>query len=183
MMVGQFATLLPFDLRAQTQVRSWINQEDVRRGTGTEGPVSDFEHQHWYERMMTDPTQRTFLIGMGCGTDAAPVGVIGLRGLLWRYRSAEFWIYLGDPQAEGKGIAREASTLLLRFAFQNLGLHRVFLQVDSSNARAIHLYEALGFQREGVLRQAAFVEGKFVDRFAYGILADDFRFTAEHAGV
>jgi hypothetical protein len=110
---GNLGSLLPFDQAALPLVRAWINDEEVRRGTGTEGPVSDWEHRRWYESVMGDPAQRIFLIAQGKGNEANAVGVIGLRGINWRSRHAEYWIYLGDHAARGKGLADEASLLLL----------------------------------------------------------------------
>jgi len=174
MIQGKVATLLPFDTSNLPLVRGWINDEAIRHGTGTEGPASDFEHQRWYEAVMTDPSQRMFIIGMGKGSQATPVGLLGLRGINWRSRNAEYWIYIGEDSAKGKGIASDASRLLLRFAFRTLGLHRIFLQVDVINERAIHLYQCLGFRQEGVLKQSSFVDGTFVDRFLYAMLAHEF---------
>jgi RimJ/RimL family protein N-acetyltransferase len=174
MIQGKNATLLPFDASTLQLVRAWINDETVRRGTGTEGPVSDFEHQRWYEAAIADRSQRMFVIGMGSGSQATPVGLLGLRGVNWRSRDAEYWIYIGEGSARGKGVADEASRLLLRFAFHTLGLHRIFLQVDAINERAIRLYQRLGFREEGVLKQASFVDGRFVDRILYAMLADEF---------
>jgi RimJ/RimL family protein N-acetyltransferase len=172
---GKLSALLPFDEAALPLVRAWINDEEVRQGTGTEGPVSDIEHRRWYQSVIEDRSQRIFLIAQGCDNDAKPVGALGLRGINWRSRHAEYWIYIGDRSARGKGLADEASKLLLRFAFGTLGLHRVFLQVNVTNQSAIHLYRRLGFVEEGVLRAAVFVEGRFVDRLLLSMLADEFK--------
>ena len=67
---GKLGALLPFDEAALPLVRAWINDEEVRRGTGTEGPVSDREHRRWYESVMDDPAQRIFLIAQGKGNEA-----------------------------------------------------------------------------------------------------------------
>jgi RimJ/RimL family protein N-acetyltransferase len=176
---GKLGALLPFDETALSLVRAWINDEDVRRGTGTEGPVSDWEHRRWYESIMGDPAQRIFLIAQGRGNEANAVGALGLRGINWRSRHAEYWIYLGDRLARGKGLAEEASRLLLRFAFDTLGLHRVFLQVNVTNQPAISLYRRLGFVEEGTLRAAAFVDGRFVDRLLLSMLSHEFGQSAE----
>jgi lipopolysaccharide/colanic/teichoic acid biosynthesis glycosyltransferase/ribosomal protein S18 acetylase RimI-like enzyme len=169
---GKLGALLPFDEAALPLVRAWINDEEVRRGTGTEGPVSDWEHRRWYESVMDDPAQRIFLIAQGHGRK--PVGALGLRGINWRSRHAEYWIYLGDHSARGKGLAAEASRLLLRFAFNTLGLHRVFLQVNVTNQSAISLYRRLGFVEEGILRAAVFADGRFVDRLLLSMLSHEF---------
>lgn len=174
MFQGKLASLLPFDEAALPLVRAWINDEEVRRGTGTEGPVSDWEHRRWYASVMDDPAQRVFLIAQGIGNQANPVGAIGLRAIHWRSRQAEYWIYLGDPQARGQGLAEDASRLLLRFAFRTLGLHRVSLQVNITNQPAIHLYRRLGFVEEGRLRGAVFADGRFLDRLLLSMLSHEF---------
>ena len=171
MFKGKLGSLLPFDEAALPLVRAWINDEEVRRGTGTEGPVSEREHRRWYESVMADPGQRIFLIAQGIGN---AVGAIGLRGINWRSRHAEYWIYLGDHAARGNGLAEEASRLLLRFAFATLGLHRVFLQVNVTNRSAIDLYRRLGFVQEGLLRAAVFADGRFVDRLLLSMLSHEF---------
>jgi diamine N-acetyltransferase len=170
---GKLGSLLPFDQAALPLVRAWINDEEVRRGTGTEGPVSDWEHLRWYETVMADPAQRIFLIAQGRGNESRTVGLIGLRAINWRSRHAEYWIYLGDPTARGTGLSDEASQLLLRFAFGTLGLHRVFLQVSVTNEPAIQLYRRLGFVEEGLLRAAVFAEGRFVDRILFSMLCHE----------
>ena len=174
MFQGKLGALLPFDETALPLVRTWINDEEVRQGTGTEGPVSDWEHRRWYGSVMDDPAQRVFLIAQGNGKQSNAVGLIGLRGINWRSRNAEYWIYLGDRSARGKGLADEASRLLLRFAFSTLGLHRIFLQVNVTNQPAIHLYRRLGFVEEGRLRGAVFADGLFVDRLLLAMLSHEF---------
>ena len=175
MIIGTKATLLPFDECHLSRVQSWVNDPGLRWGTGTEGPVSDFEHRRWYERLMSDRSQRAFIIGQGRGADAKPVGVIGLRGLDLRSRCAEYWIYIGEASARGKGIAADASKLILAFAFNTLGLNRIFLFVSANNQPAIQLYDKLGFTREGVCREAAFQDGQFVDRLLFSMLAKEYR--------
>ena len=66
---GKLGALLLFDEAALPLVRAWINDEEVRQGTGTEGPVSDREHRRWYESVMDDPSQRIFLIAEGKGSE------------------------------------------------------------------------------------------------------------------
>jgi RimJ/RimL family protein N-acetyltransferase len=59
-------------------------------------------------------------------------------------------IGLGDSANWGKGYGHEATRLALGFALNELNLHRVQLTVFDYNPRAIHLYEKLGFQQEGI---------------------------------
>jgi len=172
---GNKVTLLPFDERWLGLVQRWINQPEVRSGTGSEGPVSDYEHHRWYEQLMLDCGQRVFLIGQGQGEQSVPVGLIGLKGLESRSRSAEYWIYIGDLAVRRKGFADEATRIIVDYAFNVLNLHRVFLKVHETNRAAVALYQKLGFVLEGSLRDASFHEGQFVDVICYSVLEDEFR--------
>ena len=60
--------------------------------------------------------------------------------------------------------------LILRFAFNELNLHRVQLTVFEYNDRAVAVYERLGFQREGVYREALYRDGVRYDMYLYGLL-------------
>ena len=64
----------------------------------------------------------------------------------------------------------EATSTLLRFAFEELGLHRVEADVDPRNEASIRLLQRLGFQREGYLRERYFVGEEISDTIFYGLL-------------
>jgi RimJ/RimL family protein N-acetyltransferase len=63
---------------------------------------------------------------------------------------------------------------MLRFAFQEVNLHRVFLRVRDDNARGIRAYEKCGFQQEGRLREAIYANGRYYDELWMGILRHEF---------
>ena len=82
-------------------------------------------------------------------------------------------IRLGEAEERGHGYGTEAVRLLLDFAFKDLNLHRVYLRVFVTNEAALRVYEKVGFVREGVLREAAYIDGKYVDVAVLGILRDE----------
>ncbi len=49
-------------------------------------------------------------------------------------------------------------SLICKFAFYELGLHKIRLAVNSNNQNAIHVYEKVGFKKEGIDREALFQE-------------------------
>ena len=63
---------------------------------------------------------------------------------------------------------------MLRFAFEELNLHRVELEVYDFNPRAMRCYEKAGFRLEGTRRQAHFHQGAYHDVHLMGILRDEF---------
>jgi len=74
----------------------------------------------------------------------------------------------------GKGIGYFATTEILNHAFNNINLNRIELGVLESNARALKLYEKVGFKREGVKHQSIYKNGKFVDMIIMAILKEEF---------
>ncbi|MDR8397789.1 MULTISPECIES: GNAT family N-acetyltransferase [Paraburkholderia] len=103
------------------------------------------------------------------------VGVTYLLDIDWVHRCAEFSIQIGTQTARGRGIGEAATRQTLDHAFGDLNLNRISLTVLASNARAIALYEKVGFRAEGLLRQAAFKGGRYLDVVPMAILADDRR--------
>ena len=75
----------------------------------------------------------------------------------------------------------EAIGLMLEYAFMQLNLNRVFLQVHADNARAIHVYEKCGFRREGCLRAHFYRDGLYIDAVQMGILRGEWESAREDA--
>jgi RimJ/RimL family protein N-acetyltransferase len=103
------------------------------------------------------------------------LGGIRLDGLDRRDKRARLAVGLYDTRKLGRGLGREAITLVLAHAFGPLGLHRVSLRVVAYNERAIRCYRACGFREEGREREAAYVAGQWYDDVMMGVLASDQR--------
>ena len=88
---------------------------------------------------------------------------------------------LAKEEHRGKGIGREALSLLLRYAFDTLGLRRVELTVFAENSRARLCYLKAGFTEEGVARQKTWKNGKFHDIVSMAVLRDEWAKWEEQA--
>lgn len=73
----------------------------------------------------------------------------------------------------GQAYGREAMTTLIKYAFIELGLRRLEADVDPHNAACLKSLEALGFKREGYLRQRWLVAGELQDSVILGLLRSD----------
>ncbi len=107
--------------------------------------------------------------------DGIPVGLIGLLMIDKINQKAEFYITIGDTGFKRKGIAQRATKLLLQYAFGELGLNKVYLNVDGDNTAACMLYEKVGFSCEGVFVQELNRRGCLIDRKRYAIFSSMFR--------
>lgn len=104
----------------------------------------------------------------------ALLGLVSLTGIDQISRSAEFHIMVASAH-QGKGLGPFALKEILRHAFLNLNLNRVSLTVLSANLRARAMYQKAGFKEEGVLRQAVYKNGAYVDLVVMSILANEFQ--------
>lgn len=100
------------------------------------------------------------------------VGTVSLHAIFLEQARAEIG-YTLHPSQWGRGLAREAVRLALRFGFDRLGLRRIEADTDPANAASCRLLEALGFTREGLLRQRWQVGGVTSDSALYGLLRED----------
>lgn len=100
------------------------------------------------------------------------LGTASLKNLDLTARNAEYAIVL-RKKAQGRGIASAATKEILRVAFYEIGLERVYLNVLRENRQAIRLYERCGFVYEGEFRNHLFLEGEFRMLKWYGILKEE----------
>ena len=102
------------------------------------------------------------------------VGIVSLINIDYKNRSAECILDIGARDMWGKGIGTSAISLILGFAFYELNLHRVYLQVFSFNERAIKLYEKMGFTHDGKFREAIYRDGRWHDTVIMSILKKEY---------
>ena len=128
----------------------------------------------WFERLLTRNTtvsdRSLFVCDAGDGSIA---GVMNLSQIfMGPLRSAFLGYYAFEPFA-GRGYMREAMPLLLRYAFDDLGLHRVQANVQPANDASIALVRGAGFRREGFSPRYLFIRGEWRDHEQWVALADD----------
>jgi ribosomal-protein-serine acetyltransferase len=99
-------------------------------------------------------------------------GVIGYHSVDWSSRSTGIGYWLAASE-QGKGTMTEAVTALVDHAFSVWRLNRVEIRAATENRRSNAIPERLGFQREGTLRQAERVGGRYLDLVVYSMLAAD----------
>jgi RimJ/RimL family protein N-acetyltransferase len=86
-------------------------------------------------------------------------------------------IYIGadiDPQYQGQGLGYRAYCEFLPVLFKKYNLHKITLEVLSTNARALNLYKKIGFITEGIKRQEVLKNGQWFDSIIMSILHQEY---------
>ncbi|MBP3308774.1 MAG: GNAT family N-acetyltransferase [Clostridia bacterium] len=143
----------------------WINNPDNNTYLHYDLPLEEEKTRAWFEKNF-DRTDRFDAV---IEVDGVAVGLIGLLSIDKRNLKAEFYICIGETGCKGKGVAKQSSKLLLDYAFNELKLNKVYLYTEVDNISAQRLFERVGFEKEGLLREDLIYRGRKVDRFVYGI--------------
>ncbi len=172
MLAGKSVYLAPLRDEDLPLLFTWINDRDTALWNAPYHPVSEGDHRSWSGTVAAAADRVFFVIKRKDGDRT--VGACQLHSIHPVHRSAELQIRIGEAADRGQGFGTEAVRLLLEFAFRDLNLQRVQLHVFATNASAIRVYEKTGFAREGTLRQAAHIDGRYVDVVVMGILREDY---------
>jgi len=131
-------------------------------------PVSAEAHAAWETPFLQGPHSYVFRIRTLA--DDTLIGVVALGDLQWNHQCAMMGIAIGDPDYWGKGYGSDAIQLMLRYAFHELNLYRVWLSTIGYNTRAARAFEKAGFRPEGVWREMIARDGQRFDVLHFGML-------------
>lgn len=151
---------------------NWINDRELLLFNASYRPTHWTSHLEWFRSMQA--RLDTVIFGIRGVNDDQLVGSCQLHSISSVHQSAELQIRIGERDARGMGIGTEACALLLQHAFLDLNLNRVFLQVFETNQPALRLYKRSGFKAEGTLRQAAFLDGDWVNVIVMSVLRNEY---------
>ena len=157
------ADLVPF--------MAYRNDPDVARYQGWEGISEAEAHTFIAEQKLVQPgvPGQWFQIAIALKETGMLAGDCALKINEHDERQAEIGYTLARAY-QGKGMAAEAVSRVLDYAFKTLELHRVIAITDCENAASIALLERLGLRREGHFIQNVWFKGKWADEYLYAIL-------------
>lgn len=141
--------------------------------TGTQQIFNKTDIERYLEDISSDRSRIDFLIFTKESNKI--VGEVVINEIYRNNRSANIRIVINRKEDFSKGYGSEAMILALNYGFGMLNLHRIELEVFSFNERAIHVYEKIGFIREGIRRDGCFFNNKYYDMITMSILEEEFR--------
>jgi len=101
--------------------------------------------------------------------DNVPIGCVAYLGFNSDQKKAELRKLIGEPSMRGKGYAKEATQLWIRYGLTALNLKKIHLSTLHTDMRNIRLNEDLGFKVEGILRNEICVDGVYRDVLRMGL--------------
>ncbi|MFJ6687453.1 GNAT family N-acetyltransferase [Streptomyces sp. NPDC091294] len=167
-LTGDKTVLRPFTTEDADVMWEIINDPEVVRFTFEPSTELTLDRlRSWYGVRTADPDRLDLAV-----TDRATGELVG-EVVLYEWdpsaRSCTFRTLMG-PRGRGRGLGSEATRLIVGHAFEQVGLHRVQLEVYADNPRARRVYEKAGFVVEGVRREAALRGGEWVDDVLMAVL-------------
>ena len=174
MIIGKRVRLRAISKDDLPQFVVWLNDPEVIRHITIFAPLSLAHEEQWLQETLAHPIEEQPLgIEISAGEEWKLVGDVGFMFLDQRARSAEIGIFIGDKTAWDKGYGTEAMQLMVDYGFATLNLNRIYLRVYETNPRGMHCYEKVGFQHEGRMRQAHYLDGKYIDVLLMSILKSE----------
>jgi RimJ/RimL family protein N-acetyltransferase len=186
---GQQLRLTPMDISHDPPVLArWSADLEVARRLRSQHPVrplAEFEAKKVLEDWLKEieRSNRVFMFGLRPQGDDRLAGYIRISQVMWVHGAAQFDLVIGDPQ-DWERYAGEALSLGLRYAFDEMNLFRITVQVEEHNVISQALYQAAQFFLEVRQRQVIYHEGRYWDRLMFGMLRPEWSvFQNQQLGV
>jgi RimJ/RimL family protein N-acetyltransferase len=171
MIAGEHVILRAFEPDDAERCYRWMNDPNIVRTLKERYPIAFQNEVEWLEGAMhPTPNERHFAIERR--DDRSHIGNASIHGIDWTSRSGWFGLFVGEPTAWNRGFGGDAIQTLVRFAFDEMNLTKLRINVFEYNDRAKHVLEAHGFVREGCLRRDFFREGAYHDIVIYSIFRE-----------
>jgi RimJ/RimL family protein N-acetyltransferase len=152
---------------------AWLNDPDLSHSVvGWSFPVSLTEQQEWYRRSLSDSRNRRWMVET---LEGKAIGLTGLWEIDLRNRHALTALKLGVKSLHGKGYGSDAIMTMGAYAFQEVGLERLWSEILTFNVASYRAYvEHCGWRVEGVLRKHAYRAGEFWDVLRVALLKEEY---------
>jgi len=164
MIAGEHVILRAFEREDAERCYRWMNDPNIVRTLKTRYPIAFQNEIEWLDRAMhvsAGDTERHFAIEKK--DDRSHIGNASIHDIEWVSRTAAFGLFIGEPSAWNRGFGSDAIRTLVRFAFEEMNLRKLRINVFDYNDRAKHILETQGFVQEGRLQKEFYREGSYHD--------------------
>ncbi|MGC5324317.1 GNAT family N-acetyltransferase [Brevibacillus sp. SYSU BS000544] len=149
--------------RSKDYLRPWLTWVEM---------TQNLKHSQSYIEYLRNQFTAKRVCKVGIWYDDEMVGEVGFTFINGKDRSGSLTFWVAEEYLR-RGIASKSCRAMIHYGFEQLGLNRVEIAIAKDNKRAIALAKSLGFEKEGILREAECRYEKYVDVIMFSMLADE----------
>ena len=163
------------ELNLGTDAKACVRDSEYMRllDSGAARPFSVKNTKELLEKDLEKDSPDLYMFLIKTLQDERLIGTIALDGVQDHHGDAFVSIGIGERQYWNQGYGTDAMRVILNYAFNELSLDRVSLNVFAYNSRAIRAYEKAGFKHEGCQREVLHRDGRRWDILYMGILRSE----------
>ena len=170
-LIGKNIILRAIEERDCEFLRKMINDPETEKDVvGWSFPVSSAEQMTWFNNNCHSKNDIRLIIEH----NEVAIGLVSITNIDWKNRKAENGIKLFGNNIKGKGFGTETIRLIMKYAFEELQLNRLYSTILFTNIPSQKLYKKCGWKIEGTLRKSVFKNNKYIDELQVGVLKADY---------
>ena len=173
---GERVCLCPFEDVFWTEGLDWYNDPEIIALTSDD--MNPLEEEQFRAMIQMDlDNAQSMVFGIRNESDV-PIGIGMIRSIDQVHRGCDLHITIGARDHWNRGYGAEAIGLMRDYLFQCLDMHKVISTPFANNGRMVRCLEKCGFQKEGVLRDALWGDGRYIDVVIMGVINSDLPHTS-----
>lgn len=176
MLKGKQVYLCALEREDLPLLMKWRNRAEFRKYFREYREINSDMQSNWYEKkVLGDPGTMMFAIRSVASDEL--LGCCGLCYINWVHRNADLSLYIGKDNMyiDELGYAEESCRLLFDYGFGELGLEKIWSELYEFDDKKISLYQKLGMQIDGTLRNQYFYDGQWWNSKMLSILSGEWR--------
>ena len=151
----------------------WMNDAEVTRflENGVQRYSIDALHEYVKEK---NKDSSNYFLAIIARDGNQHIGNIKLGPINWVHRHGDIGIIIGEKEQWGKGYATEAISLVVKYAFENLKLHKITAGCTELNLGSMKAFQKNGFEIEGIRKKQFFWEGRYINSILLGLINSNY---------
>lgn len=174
MIVGKFVGLRAIEHDDLYKFLEWRNKPDLRKNFREYKELNFSNQEKWFNNIVLN-SQNNVMFAIVNLENNELIGACGLNYIDWVNRNADLSIYIGenDVYIDDK-FAPDATDLLIDYGFNELNLHRIYVEIYDIDLKKQKLLESLNFNFDGLLRETHWTDGKWCNSLFYSVLEHEY---------
>lgn len=174
MFEGKYVKLRALEQEDLKLLRDWRNRGHVRKTTREYRLLNMIHQKKWFELIHGENPPKHIMFGIMTKNQKIS-GVTGLTYIDWKNKHSEISIYMSNKNWQKTKEAKDTINLMLKYGFEELNLHRLWVEIFQISEENMELFEKMNFKKEGILRDKVWRSGKWWNSFIYSKLSSEYK--------